>query len=369
MKLGKAPAEHSLRTMRSALRMASFLDPLGAPPATCDYYRAVEAQAGQDWRMFCNDQYGCCVWADTAHALMQRTANAGSIVYPSDADVLAAYSAVTGFDPRDPSTDRGTSETAACQWLMSTGFAGHKSAGTAMLDPRDLDHVRWCISIFGTCRLGLYPLPQSAMDQYDAGQPWTWVANSPSVGGHDVPLVGYDENWFYCVSWGRRIPVASAFITAYCDEAHAELYPDWVRAQGTAPNGLDLAQLEVDLRAISYLKLRSVAFNMTGTEAGIAFWCPGCRGSHAVRTSGGPGPNWDWDGNVDLPTISPSVLTRMPRPDGDRVCHSFVRAGCIQFLDDCTHDMKGQTTVLPDWPGSGEEADFYLKAPHDEVRS
>lgn len=32
------------------------------------------------------------------------------------------------------------------------------------------------------------------------------------------------------------------------------------------------------------------------------------------------------------------------------VCHSFVRAGRIEFLGDCTHALAGQTVPLPPWP-------------------
>ena len=29
------------------------------------------------------------------------------------------------------------------------------------------------------------------------------------------------------------------------------------------------------------------------------------------------------------------------------VCHSFVRAGQIEFLGDCTHEFAGQTVPMP----------------------
>jgi hypothetical protein len=37
-------------------------------------------------------------------------------------------------------------------------------------------------------------------------------------------------------------------------------------------------------------------------------------------------------------------------PLGDYVCHSFVKEGMIEFLSDCTHDMKNKTVELPDYP-------------------
>jgi hypothetical protein len=102
-------------------------------------------------------------------------------------------------------------------------------------------------------------------------------------------------------------------------------------------------------------KLRSVGFGTAGT--GIAFWCPGCNEVHRIRTEGPGGQfnqaKWQWDGNVAAPTISPSILIRVnfaPEDGGPIVCHSFVRAGQIEFLGDCTHALKGQTVALPDWP-------------------
>jgi hypothetical protein len=38
--------------------------------------------------------------------------------------------------------------------------------------------------------------------------------------------------------------------TPYVEEAHAELAFDWVAKAGTAPDGLDMAQLEADLTAV-----------------------------------------------------------------------------------------------------------------------
>ena len=106
-KLGRKPALHTRRTMRSALALAGALDPLGDPPAASnDYVAAVTVP----WGMFGNDQLGDCVCADTAHTLMLRTANASSIVVPADADVIKLYEDVGGYIPGKEWTDRGCVE-------------------------------------------------------------------------------------------------------------------------------------------------------------------------------------------------------------------------------------------------------------------
>jgi hypothetical protein len=64
-------------------------------------------------------------------------------------------------------------------------------------------------------------------------------------------------------------------------------------------------------------------------------------------------PQWTWDGNVDAPTFSPSVLVTLHDPDGelpDERCHTFITNGRVQFLGDCTHALAGQTLDLPDLP-------------------
>lgn len=94
-------------------------------------------------------------------------------------------------------------------------------------------------------------------------------------------------------------------------------------------------------------KLRSVTY-------GIAHWCPGCVSVHVFRTHPEEGrPLWTWDGNVDAPTCSPSMLIFVNDPETNEratLCHYFLRAGKIEFLGDSAHPLKGQTVDLPDWP-------------------
>lgn len=62
-----------------------------------------------------------------------------------------------------------------------------------------------------------------------------------------------------------------------------------------------------------------------------------------------PGP-WAWNGDLTLPTLSPSILCRWTHGEAHepRCCHSFVRNGRIEFLSDCTHALAGQTVDLPE---------------------
>lgn len=88
---------------------------------------------------------------------------------------------------------------------------------------------------------------------------------------------------------------------------------------------------------------------------GYHFKCPGCNSVHNVFVEGKGVPVWNWNKNVKTPTFSPSVKVEGylgKDLEGNPlygVCHSFVKNGNIQFLNDCSHHLKGQTVEIPDW--------------------
>jgi Family of unknown function (DUF6527) len=53
-------------------------------------------------------------------------------------------------------------------------------------------------------------------------------------------------------------------------------------------------------------------------------------------------PQWDWNQDTERPTLSPSVRTVWEGGDGKTiVCHSFIKDGMIEFLNDSTHSSAG----------------------------
>lgn len=75
--------------------------------------------------------------------------------------------------------------------------------------------------------------------------------------------------------------------------------------------------------------------------------CPGCNSCHYINVDPTMGAAWQFNGNVDKPTVSPSILVGkdgfVPR------CHSFIKNGMIQFLGDCDHDLKNKTVEIPEF--------------------
>lgn len=80
----------------------------------------------------------------------------------------------------------------------------------------------------------------------------------------------------------------------------------------------------------------------------LVFHCPGCKRDHPIRVKAPQGPVWSWDGNLDAPTVSPSLLC--DQNDPERRCHLFLIGGRIRFLDDCHHALRGQLVDVPEMP-------------------
>ena len=85
-----------------------------------------------------------------------------------------------------------------------------------------------------------------------------------------------------------------------------------------------------------------------GGPAIIGFECPGCQFDHHVSTDRTTRPYWTVNDDMERPTMSPSIVVAWEYAGKKMRCHSFVRDGNIEFLDDCTHHLAGKTVILPD---------------------
>jgi hypothetical protein len=90
----------------------------------------------------------------------------------------------------------------------------------------------------------------------------------------------------------------------------------------------------------------------------LLFYCVGCKEWHGVNST------WVFNGDFNKPTFSPSILVSGTQPVTDEeydllmagkhveprptICHSFIADGKIQYLNDCTHRLAGQTVELLD---------------------
>ena len=250
LKLGKQPARHDPRTLLFATYATAALP---APPPSLD----LTAKVKVPWGMMDNAQVGDCTCAAAGHLIMEWTANAQSkTVTPTDAQIIAAYSAITGYNPKTGSqrqrrTGNRCPELLAANWNRRPQDSGlHGSR----LQPHP--HHGWNLDLRRLLHRAS-PAQERAQAQTSNKQIWsvppsgTGGDGAPgSWGGHAVPVVAYDSRSLTVVTWGALQTMTWGFWQAYCDEAYAILSPDFLaqkKGQPVTPDGFDVQLLLEDL--------------------------------------------------------------------------------------------------------------------------
>lgn len=104
------------------------------------------------------------------------------------------------------------------------------------------------------------------------------------------------------------------------------------------------------------MRLLSPVLMVSDSGLSVYIQCPGCRILHpiAIDPKAHPlGQKWSWNGDAKAPTFSPSLLCSDHYPAAR--CHSFIRNGRIEFLNDCFHELRGTTVPLARIP------DFWIE--------
>ena len=250
-KLGKTPARRGAVKFKLSAYLVKHKLP--TPPKMFGHQGLI---GSKKWGLFANDLYHDCVWAGAAHETMLWNKEAHRPVKFTDKNVLKAYAAVTGFSPKDPTTDRGTDIQHAASYRRKTGVLDargkrHKIHAYLALKPGDVDLLAIAMYLFSAVGIGLR-LPERAMKQFAAGKPWDVVPGRHRTGGHYVSGVGRDiKGNFVVVTWGRLQVMTPRFYKKYCDEAIAYISEEMlVPPRDTTLEGLDLAQLAADLKGL-----------------------------------------------------------------------------------------------------------------------
>jgi hypothetical protein len=264
--LGKKPAQPEL----VKLHLADYVNTaaLPTPPKVFGWDNLVPS-----WPMLLNGgepvdiggkeipPLGDCAVAGSLHETQLLLASAGQTINLTDACAVQNYTEITGYNPdaTDPitgenPTDQGTAVVDLMAYRQNVGLIDgdgkrHKIAAALALRPGDLDQLAAGVWLFGAAGLG-YQLPQSADDQFGAGQPWSVVQGSGIIGGHYVPLTGRDETGMWRgVTWAKSQPITEGFIQEYCDEAWVCLSEEMM-LHGVNLDGFNWAQLVGDIREL-----------------------------------------------------------------------------------------------------------------------
>ncbi len=229
-KLGRHPARLSDH-MRS-VKLGDFIgEALPEPPRDVDHLSPMTSIP-----MLGNDRYGDCVIAGIAHYAQSVSATMGRERIYTEDQVLDVYSAVTGFDRNDPSTDLGTNMYQAMTWWLKNGFYGVEIEGFASVDAHDWKKLQQAMWLMGGCLFGVdLPLVAQRQDVWrlemgvgdDQVQVGGWGGHC--VAAHRRRFSEMGRPIVTVSTWGAAKDVTSSFVDCgYVEEAFCPLIKGWV---------------------------------------------------------------------------------------------------------------------------------------------
>ncbi len=206
-----------------------------------------------------NDDVGDCTCAGILKLDVAWSHNAGSWTTPDmRTAALGLYSRATGYDPNDPSTDKGADLQTILDYVKANGVyadGSGKIAGYVEVDASKPAEIVKAIDTFG----GLYTGVSLADDWPGAskeGSVWDVAGDPDPQEGHCVAWFDYNEQGVIINSWGFFITVTWGAVAKYWaksagGEVYAVFSPDWIdAATKESPSGFNAAQLAADIAAV-----------------------------------------------------------------------------------------------------------------------
>jgi len=245
MKLGKhAPVHNHHLPM-----LSSYTKGLPIAPDSVDYSHI------PNLGMMMNDKIGDCTCAAVGHIIQQWGTYTHKPLVPTDQQVLSLYEAVSGYNPKDPSTDNGAVETDVLNYWVKNKAFGISLDAYAPLELGNHNEVKDAVYWFGNAYIGLnLPISAQTQDVWSVPAGGTHGNGAPgSWGGHAVPVVAYNARTLTVITWGALKQMTWAFWAAYAEEAYALLSTDWI-SSGKSPKGISWTTLQADFKEVVAIK-------------------------------------------------------------------------------------------------------------------
>lgn len=239
-KFGRLPGQAPVGLRDLAYYVAG---PLPRPPAR------VNVPAVTAWGMNGNDSVGDCGPAGLNHGFMAVAADtAERESFPTDQQVVNYYLQYTGGQ------DTGVVLSSFLAYVRQKGFYGHAVNAYAPVATQDLPTLMFAVNAYDFAYAGI-AVSQGMMTKVEeTSPPWIWttddVMSGPVVGGHCVPIVAYDSQYLYAVTWGSPVAISYPAWTFMAEEAWAVITGELV-AKGADGHGINLAALQADLSRLA----------------------------------------------------------------------------------------------------------------------
>lgn len=246
-KLGRLPG-----VIPVGLRDLTFYSagPLPKAPPTVPVPCVTEQPDGTPWGMLGNDQYGDCGVAGLEHGFMADAAITGITETPATTEQATSY-----YLTYDNNQDNGVVLSAYLGYVRQKGYYGRTVSAYAPVGVHDIPTMQFCIDAYGFAYTGIN-VTQAMMDAVQSSSSgWSWTSQDAAgepIGGHCIPVVGYDDASLYAVTWGQVIAISYPAWHAISSEAWAVLTGELL-AKGGDNRGVNLAALQSDLNRLANL--------------------------------------------------------------------------------------------------------------------
>lgn len=192
-----------------------------------------------DWQVLGNDQYGDCGVAGLQHLFMADAADTGKTeAFPTEDQTVAYYLDYT------QGQDGGVVLSDYLAHVRQNGYYGHTVSAYAPVNVHDVPTLQFAIWAYDAAYTGIAVTQQMQKD-FQIGEPWTLESlESPVLGGHCIPIVGYDSQYLYAITWGEVQAIAYSAWHYMAEEAWAVITGELDHGDG---HGVSLQALQADL--------------------------------------------------------------------------------------------------------------------------
>lgn len=252
LRFGKRKARVDPRT----IRLMDILKPLPPPPDSFSVDATLPLPI--PLIMFGNDQWGDCVVAGRANATLRWELLEHGVVLPiTTQQCLNEYWREQGWTPCPlsffnflrPKPDNGLvvldslNQWRQAGWIIPGEHADRIHAFASALQPQE---IKWgCQYLYGV-QIGV-ALPYSAVDQFNAGEPWTVLPDDGGVaGGHLMYSESYNPTGPIFCTWAKKQQATWEWLTRYMDESYV-----LVDEADSPSSPIDVEKLEEILQQIT----------------------------------------------------------------------------------------------------------------------
>jgi hypothetical protein len=208
---------------------------LPKPPAR------VEVPAFGNWGMLGNDRYGDCGVAGLDHGFeVDQT-----ITRQHEREVSAAQ-AIEYYLEYTNGVDSGVVLADFLAYVHAHGYYGRTISAYAPVNVHDVPTVQTAVWLYGFAYCGI-TVTADMQKAFSTNSPWDMTACSGAiVGGHCVPVVGYDDQYLYCITWGGVQKITYSAWHQISTETWAVISGEFEKAHGDG-RGVSISALRSDL--------------------------------------------------------------------------------------------------------------------------